>query len=290
MTLIARIWKPVALVLVSCLVIGLASVSGRAAEAAATSPPKLVIVKAVYGDLPDGDSTDVTQKVAAMVKDNALSVDATNDNFGDPAEGIVKKLRVDYTIDGVAQSKTVDENATLTISAGDKPPAGKLVIVKAVYGDLPDGDSTDVTQKVAAMVKDNALSVDATNDNFGDPAENIVKKLRVDYTIDGVAQSKTVDENATLSISAGDKPPAGKLVIVKAVYGDLPSGDSTDVTQKVAAMVKDNALSVDATNDNFGDPAEGIVKKLRVDYTFEGAAKSKTVDENETLTISATGE
>jgi len=202
MTLIARIWRPAALVLVSCLVIGLASAPGRAAEAAAPSPPKLVIVKAVYGDLPDGDSTDVTQKVAAMVKDNALSVDATNDNFGDPAENIVKKLRVDYTIDGVAQSKTVDEDATLTISAGDKPPVGKLVIVKAVYGDLPDGDSTDVTQKVAAMVKDGALSVDATNDNFGDPAEGIVKKLRVDYTFEGAAKSKTVDEDETLTISA----------------------------------------------------------------------------------------
>jgi uncharacterized protein YbaA (DUF1428 family) len=290
MTLIARIWKPAALVLVSCLVIGLASAPGRAAEAAAPSPPKLVIVKAVYGDLPSGDSTDVTQKVAAMVKDNALSVDATNDNFGDPAENIVKKLRVDFTIDGAAQSKTVDENATLTISAGDKPLVGKLVIVKAVYGDLPSGGSTDVTQKVAAMVKDNALSVDATNDNFGDPAEGIVKKLRVDYTIDGTPQTRTVGENESLAISGNAPPAGGTLVIVKAVYGDLPSGDSTDVTQKVAAMVKDNALSVDATNDNFGDPAENIVKKLRVDYTFKGAAKSKTVDENQTLTISATGE
>jgi len=32
-------------------------------------------------------------------------------------------------------------------------------------------------------------------------------------------------------------------------------------------MVKDNALSVDTTNDNFTDPAEGVDKKLRVEYT-----------------------
>jgi hypothetical protein len=175
-------------------------------------------------------------------------------------------------------------------SRGADAPAGKLVIVKAVYGDLPDGDKTNVTEKVAAMVKDGALSVEATNDNFGDPAEGVVKKLKVDFTIDGVAGSKTVNEGETLTITAADKPAVAKLVIKKAVYGDLPDGSKTDVTEKVAAMVKDGALSVEATNDNFGDPAEGVVKKLKVDYTLDGKEKSKTVDENETLTISAKGE
>jgi len=84
--------------------------------------------------------------------------------------------------------------------------------------------------------------------------------------------------------------PASKLVIKKAVYGDLPDGKSVDVTEKVAGMVKDGALSVDATNDNFTDPAEGTAKKLMVDYTFDGAEKSKSADEGQTLTISDKGE
>ncbi len=180
--------------------------------------------------------------------------------------------------------------ATGASSRAADAPAAKLVIVKAVYGDLPDGGKTDVTDKVKEMVKDNALSVEATNDNFGDPADGIVKKLKVDYTIGGVAASKTVNEGETLTIAAGDKPVVSNLVIKKAVYGDLPEGGKTDVTAKVAAMVKDGALSVAATNENFGDPAEGIQKKLKVDYTFDGKEKSKTVDENETLTISAKGE
>lgn len=165
-------------------------------------------------------------------------------------------------------------------------PAGKLVVTKAWYGDLPDGLKTDVTEKVAAMVKDDKLSVEATNDNFGDPAEGTVKKLKVEYTVDGVARSKTVNEGETLTISG--KP--SKIVIRKAWYGDLPDGDKTDVTQKVAGMVDGDTLSVAATNENFGDPAEGIVKKLKVDYTFDGKEKSKTVEENETLTISDKGE
>ena len=90
--------------------------------------------------------------------------------------------------------------------------------------------------------------------------------------------------------AAAPKADAPKLVIVKAEYGDLPDGAKTDVTKKVAEMVKQDALSVDATNENFGDPVEGTAKKLRVDYTFNGVKKSKTVDEGQTLTISNTGE
>ena len=198
MTVLARMWKPAALALACCLLIGLASAPSLAADAA--KPNKLVITKAVYGDLPAGTSVDVTKKVAEMVKDGALTVDATNDNFTDPAEGVGKKLCVEYTLNGTPQSKTVGENETLTILANETPIT--LVIVKAEYGDLPGGEKVDVTKKVAEMVKDGALSVDATNDNFTDPAENIGKKLRVDFTINGKALSKTVDENATLTISA----------------------------------------------------------------------------------------
>jgi hypothetical protein len=167
-----------------------------------------------------------------------------------------------------------------------EPLIGKLVIVKAVYGDLPDGQKTDVTEKLAGMVKDDRLSVEASNDNFGDPADGVVKKLKVDYTVGGVARSKIVNEAETLKIS-GKK---SKLVIKKAFYGDLPDGQKTDVTDKVADQIADDALSVEANNTNFGDPADGVVKKLRVDYSFDGKDKSKTVDENETLTINDKGD
>jgi len=261
------------------------------AAAADAAPAKLVIVKAVYGDLPDGAKVVVTEKVAALVKDNALTVDATNDNFTDPAEGVGKKLQVDYTLDGVAGSKTVEENATLTIAAASAGanPSKKLVIVKAVYGDVPNGASVVVTDKVAAKVKDDALTVDATNDNFTDPADGVGKKLVVDYTLDGIPSSKTVEENATLTIAADEKL-SKKLVIRKATYGDLPDGAKVDVTYRVAGLIKDDALSVDASNDAFGDPAVGTGKKLTVDYTFNGVDKSKSADEGQTLTISNTGE
>ena len=163
------------------------------------------------------------------------------------------------------------------------PPAAKLVIQSAIYGDLDNDKTADVKQKIENRVKDENLSVKVDASTFGDPAPNTPKKLKVGYTIDGVYHSKTVEEGQTLDISA-------KLLIRKAVYGDLAKGVTADVTEAVAAMVVKNSLNVQASNDNFGVPAGGVVKKLRVDYTFDGKDRSKTVGENATLAITNKGE
>ena len=173
----------------------------------------------------------------------------------------------------------------MSCQAEDK--LAKLAIVKAEYGDLPTGNKTDVTDKVKGLVNADGLSVEATNENFGDPADGVTKKLKVEYTLDDKKLDQQVNEGESLKISL--KPV--KLKIVKAFYGDIPDGTKTDVTDKVQSAVKDNALSIGASNENFGDPVEGTVKKLKVDYTFDGgAAKSKEANENDTLTISDKGE
>ena len=69
-----------------------------------------------------------------MVKGGATSVDASNNNFGDPAGGVVKKLRVDFQINGQAGSKTVNEQETINLAVTTVPP---------VRG--PDGGVTVVT-------------------------------------------------------------------------------------------------------------------------------------------------
>ena len=83
---------------------------------------------------------------------------------------------------------------------------GELEITEAVYGDLPDGDSADVTQEVAGMVEEGSLSVEASNANFGDPADGVVKQLRVDYVLDGQPGSQTVQEGETLNIGMAAPP------------------------------------------------------------------------------------
>jgi HEAT repeat protein len=75
------------------------------------------------------------------------------------------------------------------------------------------------------------------------------------------------------------------VVVVKAVYGDPASGRIRDVTKKVAGMVKAGVRNIEATNSNFGDPAGGTVKSLRVTYRSGGKVVTKTVMEEEGLTI-----
>jgi len=169
--------------------------------------------------------------------------------------------------------------ATLHANAAQR---AKLVIVSAVYGDLANAKTDDVAKKLAALVKDDNLSVAVTPEAFGDPAPGAAKKLKVGYTIDGLYHSKTIDQGEVLDIST-------RLFISKAVYGDLPKGKSDDVTEQVADLVRKNSLRVKADNETFGDPAEGVVKRLRVDYLFDGVKGSKTIAEGETLTISDKG-
>lgn len=95
-------------------------------------------------------------------------------------------------------------------------------------------------------------------------------------------------EKAVESLCNRQKRMPGDVVIQKAVYGDLPDGPQADVTKNVAEFVKAGSLSVDASNDNFGDPAPGKVKKLRVEYTVNGAPRTRTVKETETLKLANT--
>jgi len=118
-----------------------------------------------------------------------------------------------------AESQAAENALGALVARQSGPASGNVVIVKAEYGNLPEGPSADVTEKVAAMVKDGALAVDASNGNFGDPANGMVKKLRVDYTVNGVPASKTVREQETLTFTATSTPPA----IVEAICGAIGS-------------------------------------------------------------------
>lgn len=75
--------------------------------------------------------TDVTDKVKAAVKDESLSIPASNDLFGDTAFGVPKKLTVEYQAGDEKLTSEADEGGRVQIAA----PAGKkLIILKASYG------------------------------------------------------------------------------------------------------------------------------------------------------------
>jgi len=53
----------------------------------------------------------------------------------------------------------------------------------------------------------------------------------------------------------------------------------------LADLVTDSTVSVKAGSGIFGDPAPMQYKQLRVDYKFDGVAKSKTGGEDQPLTL-----
>lgn len=82
--------------------------------------------------------------------------------------------------------------------AGDTASSvrGKLVIKHAVYGAPNGGGSKDVTSKIAGMVEHGEESVVASNDEMGgDPEFGQVKRLTVDFTLDGKPSTLSVEEN-----------------------------------------------------------------------------------------------
>jgi len=143
----------------------------------------------------------------------------------------------------------------------------------------------DLTAKVKTQVAAGQLEVDADNDFAGeDPSPNIVKSLRVEFSIDGQRRTAEAAENETLDLPAGAK-------VIRAIYGNLPATPATaskpvDVTRKLSDLVEDGALSVQVGSQLAGsDPRYGQPKELRVEYTLNGAHRSVVAPENETLSI-----
>lgn len=255
--------------------------------AATNETAKLEIVKAVYGDFSNPYAiVDVTAAVSAMVRSNTLDM-AVKGAFEDPAEGCKKLLKVDYKINGVVRSRVANEDSRMRILARPNAGSSKLVIRKAVYGDLPDGTLADVTELLETMVSSNRLVLTVNKEVFDDPAPGKHKQLKVDYVVNGVEGSKTLPEEGKLRLSANETSASSKLVIRKAVFGDLSDGKIEDVTALLATMVSKDRLEVMVNNLELGDPAPQKRKQLKVDYTLNGVQGSRTVPELYTFRLSA---
>lgn len=163
-----------------------------------------------------------------------------------------------------------------------------LVIREAVYGELPDGGKADVTEIVAAFVRDGALRLEAGNSLFGDPAEQVGKTLKVAYELNGKPGEVSVREGETLLLPT--PVLKGELKLLAAEYGDLPNGPKEDVLGTVKLYLKENRLKVDVENYLLGDPASGVFKRLRVEYSIGDVTLAKSAYEGSTLVIEVPGE
>ena len=80
------------------------------------APAALVIRRATYKAVEHSGVADVTAVLASQVKSNRLSVQVNNKTLGvDPAQNLVKRLRVEYELGGKSLTNEIDENQTLVL-------------------------------------------------------------------------------------------------------------------------------------------------------------------------------
>jgi len=100
-------------------------------------------------------------------------------------------------------------------SAAPQGPAN-LKILKATYAARDGVGSADVTAKVAAMVKDDALNFEVTPGALGgDPVPNHVKDLIVEYELHGKSRSTRAADFSQIAI-----PPQPKRAVVRMTFAD----------------------------------------------------------------------
>ncbi|MBM3967854.1 MAG: hypothetical protein FJ308_22775, partial [Planctomycetes bacterium] len=142
------------------------------------------------------DSTDVTSKVAAAVKGNKATIAANNDAFGDTAQGIPKKLTVEYQIGDEKLEKETNEGGQIEIVA----PVGKeLIIIKAIYG--PADGSKPVNIEIPADVLDTL------------PGFTIEHVLSADGAINGSWICMAKDPNGRLLLGGQSGQPITRVTI-----------------------------------------------------------------------------
>lgn len=162
-----------------------------------------------------------------------------------------------------------------------------LEIVRGDYGYFPDTMPElcrDVTKIFVRRV--GGAPVPVTNAELGgDPAPNIPKKLLAVYRLGDQEKRDFVAENARYALPAGAK-------VDFVWYGDVekdaarPQPLARDITQALAARVRDGMLSVHVDNGLAGgDPAWLRVKEARVTYRLDGVEKTARVRENEMLNL-----
>jgi hypothetical protein len=154
--------------------------------AAAPAPPvKVVVTQARYGVLDDSKRTrDVRDTIQRRVDAGEYRIAVSTLARGDdPAQGVIKSLTVDYTIDGKSYQVQGRDPDIVRLWA----EAVRVKVERAQYGVLGDPQRTrDVREKIQRLADAGESSfVVARMAEGDDPAFLVVKTLDLEYTLDG---------------------------------------------------------------------------------------------------------
>ncbi|GAA5125207.1 family 78 glycoside hydrolase catalytic domain [Luteolibacter yonseiensis] len=183
--------------------------------------PTPVILKASYEPVQGGGGLDVTEQLTAKATSGGFSVEVGNEGFGnDPAYGKVKHLRVEYDIAGKKSVRFFPEKASMNFPQDLSPPPR---ILRASYEAADGVGSMDVTAKLAQLAEAGSFTLAVDNGSLGaDPAFNRVKKLRVEFSVNGQPVTKSFDENTRLHYPTDLVAPATVPYLRKTFTVDKP--------------------------------------------------------------------
>jgi len=151
----------------------------------AAKGPAKVLQTAVYGVLDDPSRTrDVRPAVERLLKsgEESLAVSSLAAD-GDPAQGTVKTVMIEYTVGDHPVRVTGRDGDTVQLPEF----APRVTVDRAVYGVLNDPSRTrDVRSKVQRLIDAGRYCFGVAEMAAGDdPAFLVVKTLVVDYTLEG---------------------------------------------------------------------------------------------------------
>jgi HEAT repeat protein len=219
------------------------------ARQATSAGGNVVILKAVWGDLPKGPQADVTKKLAELVKAGSAAVEASNANFSDPAQGKTKQLRVEYTINGIPGSATAREGETVTFTAKVAPPA----FVEAFCAAMPKA-----------------------------PVEARAALLRILRSAGGPVAFKAV------SAATEDADPKIKDAALRALC-DWPTVDALPALTELAKTSKDAALKILALRGYIRLAAQQAAEPAKVVESLKDAMALAGRDEEKRLVLGTLG-
>ncbi|NLH97882.1 MAG: hypothetical protein GX446_00125 [Chthonomonadales bacterium] len=111
----------------------------------------------------------------------------------DPAQSVFVVFR---------KSATGNHVVAVDRTGPDAPKAAeeRIVVTLARYEAQDGSRGADVTQKVRSLVAEGQTEIAASNENFGDPVPLVVKRLRVEWTLNGKPMKATADEGGSIEL------------------------------------------------------------------------------------------
>lgn len=168
----------------------------------------------------------------------------------------------------------------------DQPPViplSNIQIVKAEYGTFLQEGLVDITDKVAAQVKDNQLHFRATRHFCDcDPAMGYKKELRMEYQIGTTKHILYAEEREHISIDAANQ----ELKVIKAVFGKFKPETKgvpqiyqvLDITDKIHQKINSGEFNI-LVDDQLidGKSIEGSNTSLKISFTTNGEMQTRLI-------------